>query len=76
VVVYLSMYVSQVFTAWVNYHLSHKKVRIHNLEADLSDGVVLITLVEVLLDKHIDVSKCGHIIDIKLYVMWYCVLIL
>ena len=47
----------QVFTAWVNYHLSHKKVRVHNLEADLSDGVVLITLAEVLLDEHIDVSN-------------------
>lgn len=47
----------KVFTAWVNYHLAPKKVRISNLEADLSDGVVLITLSEVLLNKHIDIPK-------------------
>lgn len=46
----------QVFTSWVNHELSSKKVRISNLETDLSDGSVLISLVEVLLNKHVDVS--------------------
>lgn len=44
------------FIAWVNYHLAPRKIKIANLESDLLDGVVLVTLCEVLLGLQIDVS--------------------
>jgi hypothetical protein len=50
----------KVFTSWVNFELAHKKVKINNLDTDLSDGSVLITLVEVLLNKNVDVPRASN----------------
>jgi len=36
------------FTAWVNYHLSSRKIHVDNICTDFSDGVKLINLLEVI----------------------------
>jgi len=41
------------FTRWVNYHLSEKKLKVNDLYTDLNDGLILITLLEVLTGKAI-----------------------
>jgi len=61
----------QVFTSWVNYELAHKKVKVNNIETDFSDGSVLITLAEVLLNKQVDVSLMPTIYLQYKYLSYY-----
>jgi hypothetical protein len=39
---------------WCNYHLRERAMKIESLETDLSDGLILINLVEILTKKAID----------------------
>ncbi|KHJ41421.1 hypothetical protein D918_08531 [Trichuris suis] len=39
------------FTRWVNEHLRNVQMRVDNLETDLTDGLILIKLVEILSKK-------------------------
>ncbi len=44
----------QTFLGWANYYLKERAMKVESFETDLSDGLILINLMEILTRKPID----------------------
>ena len=67
----------QTFTLWINAHLTKRGLSITDLEKDLSDGVMLRVLMEIILDKSLGkIHRTNNImhkrdnLNVALNAMW------
>jgi hypothetical protein len=53
----VSLIQEKAYTRWINNHLENRMVKVNNLLTDLSDGVLLCTLIEIISLKEIKFNK-------------------